>query len=67
MIEVNGVPAGILNITDIDNRNKRCSWGYYVAVKELCSLELAMMLEWNVYDYAFYQKGMNKVAVEMQS
>lgn len=67
MIEVNGVPAGILNITDIDHRNQRCSWGYYMAVKELRSLELAMMLEWNVYDYAFYQKGLHKVAGEIFS
>lgn len=67
MIEVNGVPAGVLNITDIDYKNKRCSWGYYVAVKELRSLNLAMMLEWNVYDYAFYHLGLNKVAGEIFS
>lgn len=67
MVEVNGVPAGILNITDIDDKNKRCSWGYYVAVKELRSLELAMMLEWNVYDYAFYHLDLNKVAGEIFS
>lgn len=67
MIEVNNVPAGILNITDIDHKNKRCSWGYYVAVKELRSLDLAMMLEWNVYDYAFYQKALNKVLGEIFS
>lgn len=67
MIEVNEIPAGILNITDIDRKNQRCTWGYYVAVKELRSLDLALMLEWNVYDYAFYHLGLNKVAGEIFS
>ena len=67
IIEVNGIPAGIMNVTDIDRKNQRCSWGYYVAVKEIRSLELAMLLEWNLYDYAFEQLGMHKVTGEIFS
>lgn len=65
MIEVNGVPSGILTISDIDRRNRRCSWGYYVAVKAVRSLELSMMLEWNVYDYAFERLKLHKVVGEI--
>ncbi|MBR1744202.1 MAG: UDP-4-amino-4,6-dideoxy-N-acetyl-beta-L-altrosamine N-acetyltransferase [Lachnospiraceae bacterium] len=67
MIEVNEIPAGIMSINDIDQRNKRCSSGYYVAVKEVRSLELAMLLEWTVYDYAFEHLKLHKVIAEVFS
>lgn len=67
MIEVDKTPCGILNITDIDFTNKRCSWGYYIAVKEKRSLPLAMSLEWNLYDYVFDVLGLNKLEGEIFS
>ena len=67
MIEVDGVPSGILNITDIDRVNKRCSWGYYMADKEKRSLPLAMALEWNLYDYVFDILKMHKLWGEIFS
>ena len=67
MIEVDGIPSGILNITDIDYKNHRCSWGYYMAVKEKRSLPLAMAIEWNLYDYVFDELGMHKLEGEIFS
>ena len=67
MIEVDGIPSGILNITDIDHVNHRCSWGYYMAVKEKRSLPLAMAIEWNLYDYVFDELGMHKLEGEIFS
>lgn len=67
MIEVDHTPSGILNITDINDTNKRCSWGYYMAVKENRSLKLAMALEWNLYDYVFDVLGMHKLEGEIFS
>ena len=67
MIEVDHTPCGILNITNIDYNNKRCSWGYYMAVKEKRSLKLAMTIEWNLYDYVFDVLGMNKLEGEIFS
>lgn len=67
MIEVDNIPSGILNITDIDDVNKHCSWGYYMAVKEKRSLPLAMALEWNLYDYVFDVLKMNKLEGEIFS
>lgn len=67
MIEVDHTASGILNITDIDDTNKRCSWGYYMAVKENRSLKLAMALEWNLYDYVFDVLGMHKLEGEIFS
>lgn len=67
MIEVDKIPCGILNITNIDYINKRCSWGYYMAIKEKRSLQLAMALEWNLYDYVFDVLGMHKLEGEIFS
>ena len=67
MIEVDKTPCGILNITDIDYINKKCSWGYYIAIKEKRSLPLAMALEWNLYDYVFDDLNLNKLEGEIFS
>lgn len=67
MIEVNDIPSGIINITDIDRSNEHCSWGYYLAARNVRSLELAMLLEWNVYDYAFDILKLHKVTGEVFS
>lgn len=65
MIEVDRVSAGILNITDIDRKNSRCTWGYYIAVKEKRSLPLALALEWNLYDYVFDVLKLEKLEGEI--
>ena len=67
MIEVDKVPSGTLTITDIDPINKRCSWGYYMAVQEKRSLPLALAIEWNLYDYVFDVLDMNKLTGEIFS
>lgn len=64
IINVEGVPVGIVNIFDIDRINSRCSWGYYIAEKEFRSLQLAMYLEWNLYDYVFYSEKLHKLCNE---
>jgi len=61
VIYYDDVPIGNLNIIDIDEMNSRCEWGYYVAVKKYCSLQLALFLEMNVYEYAINELGLNKV------
>jgi UDP-4-amino-4,6-dideoxy-N-acetyl-beta-L-altrosamine N-acetyltransferase len=65
IIEVDAVPAGVLNLVDIDPINQRCSWGYYVAEKNIRSLQLAMTIEWNLYDYVFYELKLNKLTNEV--
>lgn len=65
IIEYNKQPIGVLNITDIDKDNKKCSWGYYIAVQEKRSLKLALALEWNVYDFVFYTLELNKLVGEV--
>ena len=65
MIEYNGIGIGVINLMDIDQVNRRCSWGYYVAEKQYRSLKLAMTIEWNLYDYVFDVRKLNKLMNEV--
>ncbi len=65
IIQDQGTDIGMLNVTNIDSVNKRCSWGYYIAEKKFRSLKLAMSLEWNLYDYVLYELGLNKLCNEV--
>ena len=49
---------------DIDTVNSRCSWGYYIAEIEYRSLQLAMYLEWNLYNYVFDILKLHKLCNE---
>ena len=64
IINVDGIPSGLINVFDIDLINKRCSWGYYVGNLEVRSLKLATYLEWNLYEYVFETLKLNKLCNE---
>ncbi len=61
IIEVDGVPAGLINIVDIDTKTGTASWGYYVGEEKLRSLKLAISLEMSLYDYCFDVLGLKRV------
>lgn len=57
-------PVGLINVYDIDKVNSRCSWGYYIAEKDVRSLQLALYLEWSLYDYVFDVLKLHKLCNE---
>ncbi|WP_295067024.1 UDP-4-amino-4,6-dideoxy-N-acetyl-beta-L-altrosamine N-acetyltransferase [Ruminococcus sp.] len=57
-------PIGLINVFDIDRINSRCSWGYYIAEKDARSLQLALYLEWSLYDYVFDVLKLHKLCNE---
>lgn len=61
IIYVNDIPVGSIYLVDIDYNNKRCELGWFIADKEVKSLELAMALQQNVFDYAFDTLKLNRV------
>lgn len=65
VIEVDDIPVGVLGLLEIDEKNQRCSWGYYIAEKKCRSLKLAMAIEWNLYDYVFEKMKFNKLMNEV--
>lgn len=64
VVYVDDIPAGVIQLMDIDRTNSRCSWGYYIARQESRSLKLAMYLEWSLYDYVFETLGLHKLCNE---
>lgn len=53
IIEVDGVPAGVINLTGLTNPNGDLGWAYYMGEKKLRSMKTALSLEMSMYDYVF--------------
>lgn len=67
VIEQDGIPAGVIQLADIDWENKTSSWGYYVGEKQMRSLHLAVSLEMSLYDYVFDVLGLKELQGEVFS
>jgi UDP-4-amino-4,6-dideoxy-N-acetyl-beta-L-altrosamine N-acetyltransferase len=65
MIEFDHVPIGVINICDMDKVNKKCSWAYYIGDTSFRGKGIATLLECNIYDYVFYNLGLNKLCCEV--
>lgn len=53
LIEVDGVPAGVINLTGLNQPDGNLGWAYYVGERKLRSIKTALSLEMSMYDYAF--------------
>ncbi len=61
LVEVDGQPAGVLNLADMDFAAKRSSWGYYIGELNLRSMKLAISLEASLYAYVFGELGFEEL------
>lgn len=57
LIQVEGQPAGVINLTGLDDPQGNFGWAYYVGEKRLRSFRTALSLEMSLYDYAFEVLG----------
>jgi RimJ/RimL family protein N-acetyltransferase len=53
LIMIDDVKIGLINLYDIDYKNKRCSWAYYIGDTSFRGRGIATTLECNIYDYVF--------------
>lgn len=65
LIVVDGIDVGVLNLYDIDKINKRCFWAYYLGEISVRGKGVARHLECNIYDYVFFELGLNKLCCEV--
>lgn len=65
VLEVDGVPSGLVSLVNADYRTNKIETGAYVAVKEKRSIRLAVDIQWNLYAYAFDVLKMHKVCEEV--
>lgn len=61
LIEIGGIPAGVINITGLENPEGKLGWAYYVGEKRLRSIQAALALEMSMYDYVFDVLGKKAV------
>ncbi|SHI21571.1 UDP-4-amino-4,6-dideoxy-N-acetyl-beta-L-altrosamine N-acetyltransferase [Clostridium intestinale] len=65
IIEMDGTSIGLLSISNIDNKNKKCYWAYYIADTSFRGRGIATLLECNIYDYVFNKLNLNKLCCEV--
>lgn len=53
VIEVDKNPAGVINLTGLENPEGNLGWAYYMGEKRLRSIQTALALEMSMYDYVF--------------
>ena len=61
LIQVEEQPAGVINLTGLENPEGRVGWAYYVGEKRLRSMGTALSLEMGLYDHALVSLGKKAV------
>lgn len=59
--------VGMLNLYNIDMRNKRCHWAYYLADPSVRGKGLGRLIELNILSYVFEKLNLNKLCCEVLS
>jgi len=67
IIKVDDKYVGVVNLYDIDKRNKRCYWAYYLAEPSVRGKGLGRLIELNILKYIFEDLGLNKLCCEVLS
>lgn len=65
VIEVNGEPAGLVNLVDIDETHRRCAWAYYLANPNVRGLGVGSYVEFWTIEHVFGPLGLNKLWCEV--
>ena len=65
VITFNNIKIGVLNFYDIDIKNKKCNWAYYIGDMSFRGKRIGYNLECNIYDFVFYTLNFNKLSCEI--
>ena len=61
LIQVDGQPAGVINLTGLNDPKGNLGWAYYVGDKRLRSMGTALSLEMSMYDHGLDERGKTAV------
>ena len=61
IIKVDTKYIGVVNLYDIDNRNKRCYWAYYIVNTSMRGKGIGRLIELNILKYVFSVLELNKL------
>ena len=65
IIEVDGIPAGLANLYDIDRRHGRCAWAYYLADASARGKGVGSYVEYWMIEQVFGSFGLDKLWCEV--
>lgn len=65
IIEVDGVPAGLANLADIDPAHGRCAWAYYLADPSVRGKGVGGYVEYWMLQEVFERRGLRKLWCEV--
>ncbi|HXT01684.1 MAG TPA: UDP-4-amino-4,6-dideoxy-N-acetyl-beta-L-altrosamine N-acetyltransferase [Elusimicrobiota bacterium] len=61
VMNVDEKPAGLVNLVNIDSRNKNSEWAFYIGEAWAQKLGLGRIAEFHTLDYAFLTLGLEKL------
>ena len=67
MIKYEDKNLGVANIVDIDRRNSKCNWGFYLGNSSIRGKGIGAKVEFNVLNYVFEELKLNKLVGEVFS
>jgi UDP-4-amino-4,6-dideoxy-N-acetyl-beta-L-altrosamine N-acetyltransferase len=65
IIEVDGVPAGLANLADIEQTHGRCAWAYYLADPSVRGKGVGSYVEYWMLEEVFTRRGLRKLWCEV--
>ena len=65
IIVCDGVDVGLVNIYNLDQRNQRCYWAFYVADPNVRGKGVGSFVEYSILHYVFDELGLNKLCCEV--
>ena len=63
IIEIKGIPIGLISLNQIDRRNKKATFAYYIG--DLNYSIIAGRIHPYLYNFAFFELGLNKLYAEV--
>jgi UDP-4-amino-4,6-dideoxy-N-acetyl-beta-L-altrosamine N-acetyltransferase len=65
IIEMDGAPVGLANLYDIDRRQRRCAWAYYLAEPAVRGRGIGGCVEYLMIEKVFGELGLTKLWCEV--
>lgn len=67
IIKYDNNKIGVANLSDIDKRNSKCFWGFYLGNSSIRGQGIGAKIEFNVLKYVFEEISLNKLCGEVLS
>ena len=67
IIKYDNNKIGVANLADIDRRNSKCFWGFYLGNSNIRGQGIGAKIEYNVLNFVFEEMKLNKLCGEVFS